>query len=256
MTTEPNTDAKPCGHHYSWGQRCQQPKDAEVHRWHNKGGADRNRHVDGLPRHPYVPLYGEAVEPNTQPERTWETEWCPHCNAERLPTCSRTRLIPAFDSMNEYAYQCQPRPRTTQPELTAEKVLRLAETCGPDVEPFLRAFAGYIATIAAKDEVIVGHEEFAQIQKREIERLYAVVAASVPSEFHHAEMNKARDLIKAQDARIAEAEGQLAASEAKVRELEAIAYPSSRNCKVCGALFSARGKRTMCDACVGEEIPQ
>lgn len=288
------------------------------------------------------------TEPKTQPGRAWDSGWCPHCNAKRLPTCSRTRLIPAFDSRSEYAYQCQPRPREAQPELTAERALRerLAALAHEQWSGWMRymfgdcdsgacrAVAGadgeapkpkidhteyrqrwmrqmatayddlpedekesdreeadrvlavldstfaeqqatieqhertisiageWIAwrddTIAAKDKVIGGHEEFARIQKREIEKLTdargheawqhaaclsiaegrpdwdkptaddseamravrRLRATSVPSKIHHAEIDKARDLIKAQDARIAELEVQFAASEAKVRELE------------------------------------
>jgi hypothetical protein len=57
----------PCGHHYSWGQRCQQPPDAEVHKW----GLAQYGHStpDGMPRHPWASLYPPPAPASDPVER-------------------------------------------------------------------------------------------------------------------------------------------------------------------------------------------
>lgn len=43
----------------------------------------------------------------------WESGWCPGCGAVRLPTCARTRLVPAYSSTDEYGYSCRLRSKVS-----------------------------------------------------------------------------------------------------------------------------------------------
>lgn len=116
----PSSDqtSEPCGHHYSWGQRCQGQQTDEVHKW---GVAQFGIFTpDGLPRHPWRPLYADqaTAAPKGGEERHCRTHVFDHCNALCAKQCYCGHLNGEHDTVG-ICYACNRRCGESQKKATS-----------------------------------------------------------------------------------------------------------------------------------------